>query len=400
MYNSISGHGDAIPGGATENGRENGEALFVARASLNGGVHPGKVHRQFGGSLVPLLMFTAVCASAQVAPPAPPTNLPPTIPTNVANIKALPALPAGFDALNASPEALQGHGLPPRPNQTKDPKAYTAWKTLVTNAKTYVPAKLEETNIFHKPAQLKGSLSQPPAGGKNPTVVYLQNWSGPTIYDGNKPFATSYVMGYWTIPFAQQPFGSPDGTWDWSSQWVGIDGYGSNDVFQAGTEVDAYANSGGGTAQFYSFWIEWYPFSETRVSLPVGAGDTVVVEVWNTSPTNGYAFLENLSTGKYSYYNLTAPSGTTLQGTSAEWIVERPFVNGAFARLTNYVADSFTFCSAGGYDYQVAYYPGTDYTPTGTVYLTTMLDNSNNVISYCDLNGLFGIWFFDTGSAY
>jgi hypothetical protein len=400
MYQSILSNQFGISGGATENRRENGEALFVARASLNGGVHPGKVHQQFGGSLVSILMFTAVCASAQVAPPPVPTSLPPTVPTSVPNIMALPALPAGFDALNASPEALQSHGLPPKPDQIKDPKAYGAWKTLVTNAKIHVPAKLEQTNIFHKPAQLNGTISKPPAGTKNPISTYNSHWSGPVIYDGNKPFATSYVLGYWTVPFAQQTFGSPDGTWDWSSQWVGIDGWGSDDVFQAGTEVDAYADRGGGTAQLYSFWIEWYPLPETRVGLPVGPGDTVVAEVWNTSPTNGYAFLENLSTGQYSRYTLTAPSGTTLQGTSAEWIVERPFVNGAFARLTNYVADSFTFCWAAGYNYQVLYYPGTDYTPTGAVYLTSMLDNSNNLISYCNLNGLYGIWFFDTGSAY
>lgn len=399
MYQSRLANGGAIPGGSAQNGRELAESLLIAQPILNGGVHSKQVHPQFGGSLVSALLLTAVCATAQVAPPPVPTSVP-TIPTNVANIRALPPIPTGFDAVNAAPEVLNSHGLPPKPDQIKDPKAYGAWKTLVTNAKTYVPAKLEQTNIFHKPAQFKGTISQPPAGAKNPTITYLYNWSGPTIYDQNKPFATSYIVGYWTIPFAQQPFGSPDGTWDWSSQWVGIDGFGSNDVFQAGTEVDAYANSGSGTAQYYSFWIEWYPFSETRVGLPVAAGDTVVAEVWNTSPTNGYALLENLSTGKYSYYNLTAPSGTTLQGTSAEWIVERPVVNGAYARLTNYVADSFTFCNAGGYNYQVVYYPGTDYTPTGTVYLTTMLDNSNNVISYCDLNGLFGIWFFDTGSAY
>jgi hypothetical protein len=130
--------------------------------------------------------------------------------------------------------------------------------------------------------------------------------------------------------------------------------------------------------------------------LPVAAGDTVVTEVWNTSPTNGYAFLENISTGKYAAFNLTAPSGTTLQGTSAEWVVERPAVNGALARLTNYVGDAFTNTYAGGYNYQVVYYPGTDYTPTGTVYSIDMLDNNSKVISYSILNGLFGIWYFDT----
>ena len=391
MYHSILTSGGPISGGAAENGRE---ALFVGRTNSSVGVHQGKVLLEFGGSIVSALLLTAVCAAAQVAPPS--------VPTNVASIKAIPALPAGFDALNASPEALQSHALPPKPDQTKDPSAYKAWQTMVTNAKTNVAATLiEEPKIFHKPAQLKGSLSQTSPGSKNPTLTSSYNWSGLTIYDANKPFAKSYIIGYWTVPAAHQTFGSPDGTWDYSSQWVGIDGFGSNDVFQAGTEADAFASSSGSTSQFYSFWIEWYPFSETRVSgFPAAPGDTVIVEVFNTTPTNGYAFLENLSTGKYVEYNLTPPSGYSLQGSSAEWVVERPEVNGALARLMNYGAVPFTYMHAAGYDYQVVYYPGTDYTPTGTVYSVEMLDNSGKEISYPVINGIFGMWTFDTGSAF
>src|ERR1700737_1880562 len=51
MYQWIPASGGAIPSGAAENGREaNGEALFVARANLNGGVHPGKVRGEFGAA--------------------------------------------------------------------------------------------------------------------------------------------------------------------------------------------------------------------------------------------------------------------------------------------------------------------------------------------------------------
>ena len=94
------------------------------------------------------------------------------------------------------------------------------------------------------------------------------------------------------------------------------------------------------------------------------------------------------------------PSGYSLQGSSAEWVVERPEVNGALARLMNYGAVPFTYMHAAGYDYQVVYYPGTDYTPTGTVYSVEMLDNSGKEISYPVINGIFGMWTFDTGSAF
>ena len=44
----------AIPDGAAENGHEaNGEALFVCRAQLNGGLHPGKVRGAFGAANIP-----------------------------------------------------------------------------------------------------------------------------------------------------------------------------------------------------------------------------------------------------------------------------------------------------------------------------------------------------------
>jgi len=44
-----------------------------------------------------------------------------------------------------------------------------------------------------------------------------------------------------TVPFTRQAFGQGNGTWDYSSQSVGIDGVGDNDLMQAGTEMDAYA---------------------------------------------------------------------------------------------------------------------------------------------------------------
>jgi hypothetical protein len=50
----VSASGGAIPNGAAAQGREaNGEALFVCRAQLNGGLHPGKVRGEFGAANIP-----------------------------------------------------------------------------------------------------------------------------------------------------------------------------------------------------------------------------------------------------------------------------------------------------------------------------------------------------------
>ena len=49
----ISGQNGQIPDGAVVCGREaNGDPLFVARASLNGGLHPGKIRFAFGAAFI------------------------------------------------------------------------------------------------------------------------------------------------------------------------------------------------------------------------------------------------------------------------------------------------------------------------------------------------------------
>jgi Peptidase A4 family len=176
-----------------------------------------------------------------------------------------------------------------------------------------------------------------PSGTANNAVTTTSsNWSGDAVSNPNKPFTVEAIIGTFVVPTALQAFGSCTGGWDYSALWTGIDGFNSADVLQAGVEVDAYC-SGGQAKSFYSAWIEWYPNSSTRVSFPINPGDLVLVEVWNTSPTNGYAYFHNYSTGQVVEYQLTAPLGTSLVGNSVEWIVERPTVFGGLATLTNYI---------------------------------------------------------------
>ena len=54
MYTWINASNGAIPTGSAANGNEaNGESLFVARAFLNGGLHPGKIRGEFGAANIP-----------------------------------------------------------------------------------------------------------------------------------------------------------------------------------------------------------------------------------------------------------------------------------------------------------------------------------------------------------
>ena len=101
------------------------------------------------------------------------------------------------------------------------------------------------------------------------------------------------MYGAFVVPVAQQAFGACTGSYDYSSFWVGIDGWNSSDVFQAGIEADAYCN-GSTTAAYYSAWYEWYPYNEVRISSPgVAPGDLIEVYIWNTSRTVGNYYMVN-----------------------------------------------------------------------------------------------------------
>lgn len=275
-----------------------------------------------------------------------------TVPTNLPNIRTFVRPPATLDPFVASPEALQRYGFPPRPDHLKAPEAYKAWaKAVSAPQKRLESPQLVQTAISNGLARIlpsggsKQAATEISSAPANAVATNSSNWSGYADYDNaSLPFAKSYVYAYWIVPVAQHAFNTSGGGWDFSSQWVGIDGFGSSDVLQGGTEADAYA-SGSSTGAYYAVWIEWYPNSESRISnFLVAPGDEMFVQVWNTSPTVGVAYLLNISSQQVVAITFDAPSGTRLVGNSAEWVVERPGIGGSLARLTNYVACPFDSC--------------------------------------------------------
>jgi hypothetical protein len=361
-----------------------------------------KRHRIVGLALAASgIAWAATAIPGTAVAGSPPPN---GVATNLPNVFAVPAPQAGFDPLVATDAQLAKAGFPPRPDRHTSPGGYAAWKRAMSAGATRVVPKLEQTNITHGPAKIKdhSAITNGQATSKS------GNWSGDAIvtgYTGRTPPTYYYLIGDYVIPIARQAIGRCDGTWDYSSEWVGIDGYGSNDVLQAGVEADAFC-SGSTKSTFYSAWYEWFPFSEVRISsssFPVGPGNDVFVEVWSTSATAGHAYLYNYYTNIAVSLSFSAPSGTTLQGNSAEWVVERPGVGGSLANLAGYGQDFFT--DAYAYDYY-----GDQYTPgqpgSRTNYNITMIDSNGNALSTAqnagpDVNGTTNaIWFQATGAAF
>ena len=299
-----------------------------------------------------------------------------TAATNVPGIEEVAPPPAGFDAVHASDAALKAFALPPRPDATRAPVAYAKWKRAMTAMTTRVYGNLTPTNRSHGPAAEQSNHRGAAIGN---TTLTSSNWSGyvnlnsTTAY--NNTSSIYYVYGDFVVP--QVKNATCSGT-DYGSTWVGIDGWGSGDVLQGGV---GYAAECGYTSS-YNAWVEWYPYNETGISLAVAPGDDVFVEVFSTSSTVGYVFVENINAGTYQEYKMAAPSGTKLVGNSAEWIVESPGVNGSLATLADYTYDffvnDFAFNFAG-----TEFEPGSSTTyPTelersGTVYSAPVLEDGN-----------------------
>jgi hypothetical protein len=275
--------------------------------------------------------------------------------------------PASFNPLTASDFEIEQWGLPPRPSIT-NATAYARWKKMVTS--TRVTPVLKFTNVYHGPA--RGAKMGAPT--KNASAGSSENWSGFVASEANGTFShnNSEVLLEYTIPAIYPASGSCSSATYASSQWAGFDGWTSGDVLQAGTETNC------GNSDYA--WYEWYPFAETELSLSVGAGDFMQLDVYyTTSSPYGHAVLLNEVTHQSTVVGFNPPAGTTYEGNSAEWIVERPTINGSLADLPNYANVIPTLAEA--YDGTNFYFPSS--VPAGTLYYVDMTCPPWNPSSAC-----------------
>jgi hypothetical protein len=158
------------------------------------------------------------------------------------------------------------------------------------------------------------------------TSVESTNWSGAAITAGSgESFST--VSAQWVVPTITQVPISGVTTSD-IAEWVGIDGYNSSDVCQAGVMQIAQTTNGQTTTSCQA-WVEWYPADAIMIplsSFDVSPGNTitVTVETSGAGATTAEFIFDDVTTGQTYETTLTAPNGTSLQGNSAEYVVETP----------------------------------------------------------------------------
>jgi hypothetical protein len=145
--------------------------------------------------------------------------------------------------------------------------------------------------------------------------VTSTNWSGYAV-TGAKGSVTD-VKASWIVPAVTCP---PTGD-QYSSFWVGIDGYSSNTVEQIGTDSDCQ----NGKPVYYA-WYEFYPhpsFMITSVSIKVG--HMISAEVSADAKGVFTVTLTDISTGNTFGGSSKIPSAAQ---SSAEWIAEAPSSGG------------------------------------------------------------------------
>ena len=257
--------------------------------------------------------------------PAPPDDEP--TPSGTAR----PALSAD-EMVRLTDEHLAERGHSPRPGRDH-PQALRAWQRAARVPVTMVkPHTVARPDITHG----KSQVQEGPASSLNwsgfelrRSLRFVLPGPGPSL---DEPY--DWVKGRWRVPAVT---GEPQKAY--SSMWVGLDGDGTQDLVQAGTESDAVTYSFPWfrlTIASYYAWTEFLPQQQTSVQVTnfaVRPGDDMLVEVWignaggppSLAGSQGVFLLMNLTTG-VSTRVYTPVDGTRVGGSAAVWIVERPTI--------------------------------------------------------------------------
>ncbi len=158
---------------------------------------------------------------------------------------------------------------------------------------------------------------------------YSTNWAG--YAKGTLPGAVTDVVGSWTVPAI-----TPSNGKNYSSAWVGIDGYNSSTVEQIGTEQD-YIN---GTWSYFA-WYEMYPqypVNFDKKKYPVAPQDKIDAEVKYSG--GNFVLTLNDETQGWSTPPITQQASSAPRS-SAEWIIEAPWM-GTVLPLANFGTISFS----------------------------------------------------------
>ena len=149
------------------------------------------------------------------------------------------------------------------------------------------------------------------------------NWSGYAVTGPSG--SVSDAKGSWVVPAIQ---GTCTSTNQYSSFWVGIDGFSSGTVEQTGTDSDCQ----NGVPTYYA-WYEFYPHPSFLISgLNIQPGNHISAE----TSFNGRSFVVTITDTTTGQSFSTSSKVRSAQRSSAEWIAEAPSSSGGILPLADF----------------------------------------------------------------
>src|SRR5450755_285281 len=170
--------------------------------------------------------------------------------------------------------------------------------------------------------------------GRNATAEST-NWSGYAATGGTGAYRS--VSASWTEPTGTCPSRRSA---QYSSFWVGLDGFNSNSVEQTGTDVDC----SGRTPHYYG-WYEMFPAFPVNFPNTVRPGDQVSASV-TFSGTETYTLV--LTDSTQGWTQTTVENETGLARSSAEVITEAPSSSSGVLPLADFGTVSYGSSSDDG----------------------------------------------------
>ena len=187
--------------------------------------------------------------------------------------------------------------------------------------------------VYYSVNLFLASPSQP----EGPTSLRVSQWSGYIVASDmqNRTPVISSVSASWTVPEVKL---SENNTF--AGLWVGIGGYGEETLIQAGTEQECI----NGRFAYYA-WYELLPDYLIRIpNLRVQPGDTITASISLVNENASTWSIEmSDATRSEQFKKVVVYNSSRL---TAEWIVERPKVNGTVSTLADFGNATFTECKA------------------------------------------------------
>jgi Peptidase A4 family len=250
--------------------------------------------------------------------------------------------PENLDPFTASSEVLARYGIPKRP--VCDEQSLQRWELLMRQMGTY---------IYPEFGEIRRTSRKPQVRRVGFDVETSPTWSGAVLH---APHGQKFVEvdGNWNVARGTPPTGGGPAEY---TAWIGLDGFNdgtgaSTDVLQAGHTYIGKDDSGA-TVDKYHVWFEWFPASEVPITnFPVEPGDGLYARITINVPGDGVAtlYFANRTKARWTGFSIHPPVDHSdfhgFVGDCAEWIVERPQLNGVQSSLVNYGEVDFFVCGA------------------------------------------------------